>query len=94
MNWLKGILRIAGPRVLGSIFGGIATYIGVKTSGAVQIDPVQAGEVVTGILLSYSATHKAASAKVNPDDGASRRLVTAVQEAVRTGRAVTPERKP
>lgn len=86
----SGILRTLGPRVLGSLLGGIATYIGVKTSGAVQIDPMAAAEVVTGILVSYSAAHKATSSVVNPGDSAEGRLAVAEKTAVETGTTVKP----
>ena len=83
------LLRTLGPRILGALFGGLATYVGVKTSGALQIDPAAAAEVVTGALLSYAAAHRVGSAVVNPGDAAKGRLATAEKTATDNGSTVT-----
>lgn len=87
------ILRTLGPRLLASVFGGIATYIGVKTAGAVNIDPTAAAEVVTGILVTYSATHRGTSAVVNKGDAATGRIAAAENTASAVaGTVVVPPR--
>lgn len=88
MNWLKSVLKVLGPRVIASAIGGIATYIGVKTSGAVNVDPAKAAEVVTTILLSYAGAHKAVSAVTNPGDAATARVGDAIKDAASLGTTV------
>jgi hypothetical protein len=90
----SGILRAFGPRVLASVFGGVATYIGVKSQGAIQIDAEAAATTVTGILLSYAAAHKAVSSKVNPGDSAEGRIIEAEKDAVDHGVTVKPAPPP
>lgn len=91
-NWLGAVIRVWAPRVLGSLLGGVATYIGVKTSGAVQVDPAAAAEVITGILISYSAGHKAVSSIINPGDAAKGRVASAEKAASSMGGTVVVKR--
>lgn len=77
----RNILRTLGPRILASALGGLATYVGIKTSGAVQIDPTAAAEIVTGILVTYSAAHRGTSAVVNKGDAATGRVAEAENRA-------------
>lgn len=93
MNFLRSLLITVGPRLIASALGGIATYIGVKTSGAVQIDPAHAAEIVTGILVTYSASHKGLSAKINPGDSATARVADAIKDAADTGTTVKVDSK-
>lgn len=87
------ILRTWGPRVIGSVLSGVATYIGIRTSGAVQIDPTAAAELVTTAFLAYSAAHKAGSSIVNPGDAAKGRVATAEKTAADMGGNVNVPRK-
>lgn len=82
------LFKLALPRLLGGVFAGAATYIGVKTAGAVQIDPAQAAEVVTGVLWSYAASHRIASSYINPGDAAKARLADAEKNATDFGSTV------
>lgn len=91
-NWLGAVVRVWAPRVIASVLGGIATYVGVKTSGAVQIDPAAAAEVITGILVTYSAGHKAISSIINPGDAAKGRVASAEKTASSNGGTVVVPR--
>jgi len=93
MPSFSSILRTLGPRLLASVLSGVATYVGVKTSGAVQIDPAAAAEVVTAILLTYSTTHRAASSQVNKGDAAIGRMVEAENRASSNGSTVVVPKK-
>ena len=93
MNWLGAVLRTFGPRIIASIVGGIATYVGVKTSGAVQIDPTAAAEVVTGVLVTYAASHRAVSSIFNPGDAAKGRVAVAEKHATDEGGTVRVDRE-
>jgi hypothetical protein len=82
------LLKTLGPRLLGGIFAGVATYVAAKTSGAVQIDPAAAGEVVTGIFTTYLLTHRITSSIVNPGDASKGRLAEAEKRATDSGSTV------
>lgn len=82
------LFKTLGPRILGALFAGAATYVGVKTSGAVNIDPTAAAEVVTGIFTSYAIAHRAGSSVVNPGDASKGRLAEAEKKASDTGSTV------
>lgn len=82
------LLKTLGPRLLGGIFAGFATYVAAKTSGAVQIDPAAAGEAVTGIFTTYLLTHRIASSVVNPGDASKGRLADAEKKATDAGSTV------
>lgn len=82
------IFKTLGPRIIGGLMGGVATYIGVKTAGIVQIDPAQAAEVVTGIIVTYAASHRVASSVINPGDAAKGRLADAEKQATDVGSTV------
>lgn len=90
MNTLTSLLKTLGPRLLGSVFAGVATYVGVKTSGAIHIDPTAAAELVTGIAVSYATAHRIGSAVVNPGDAAKGRLADAEKTASDLGTTVRP----
>lgn len=87
MNF-SGLLRTFGPRLLGSVLAGVSTWIGVKTSGAVNIDPEWAAGTVTSIFLSYSAGHRGTSAKVNKGDAATSRVAEGENRASERGTTV------
>lgn len=91
-SWLSAVARTWLPRVLASVLGGVATYVGVKTSGAVQIDPAAAAEGITTILLTYSAAHKAVSSVINPGDAAKGRVAKAEKAASSQGGTVVVPR--
>lgn len=87
-------LKIFLPRILGGVVSAVAGWLYVQTRGIVTVDPAAVVEIGTAMVTSYALTHRGVSAKLNPDDSASRRMVTAVKEAIESGTAVVPERKP
>lgn len=92
MNFLIAALKVAGPRILGSIFAGTATWIAAKTQGSVTIDPEVAAATVTSILLSYAAAHRMTSSVVNPGDSAKGRVADAMKDASNVGGSVRVEK--
>lgn len=82
MNWFTKILTILGPRVLGAAAGAAAGKLAEK---GITVDPA----TLIGIALStYALVHKAVSAKVNPGDAATGRMVTAEKTAEDLGATV------
>jgi hypothetical protein len=81
MNFLTRIAKTFGPRVLGAAASALAGWIVVKTKGVVQVDPATLVEVGTAMIAGYAATHRAASAKVNPGDAATGRVATGIDAA-------------
>lgn len=93
MNWLKAVMVTIGPRILGAVAGGIASWVFAKTRGAVTIDPEQAAQIVTAGLVGYAGIHRVTSSFVNQGDAAKLRLARAENDAVETGSVVQPERE-
>lgn len=84
----SSLLKTIGSRILGAAFAGLATYVGIKTSGAINIDPAAAAEVVTGMFTAYALAHRAGSAAINPGDAAKGRLADAEKVATDMGTSV------
>lgn len=78
---IGGILKALGPRVIGAAVTGVAGWIYAKTKGAVVVDPGMAVEMIVGGLVTYAASHRAASAIVNPGDAATGRIAGAIDDA-------------
>ncbi len=93
MKWFKAVLITVGPRIIGALAGGVASWVYAKTQGAVVIDQEQAATIVFAGLAGYAGIHKAVSSYVNPGDAAKLRVARAEKDAVETGGAVTVERK-
>lgn len=90
MKWLKAILITVGPRILGAVAGGVASWVYAKTGGAVEIDATRAAEIVTAGLVGYAGVHRVTSSFVNQGDAAKLRLAQAENEATATGTVVKP----
>lgn len=90
---MKALLRTFGPRLLGALFAGGATWVAAKTQGAITIDPEVAATTVTGVLLSYSGGHRLLSSKFNQGDAAGNRVAVAENEAANVGGTIHVERK-
>jgi hypothetical protein len=84
----SGVLKSIGPRLVGIICAGAATYLGTKSNGAVTIDAGQLTEVVMGALASYAVAHRAASTVINPGDASTGRIADAEKNAADTGTTV------
>lgn len=91
MNWLKAVLVTVGPRIIGAVAGGVASWVYAKTRGTVTIDASQAAEIVTAGLVGYAGLHKAVSSFVNPGDAAKLRVARAEKDATTTGGTVIVE---
>lgn len=92
MKWLKAVLVTVGPRILGAVAGGIASWVYAKTGGAVEIDAEKAAQIVSAGLIGYAGVHKAASSWINPGDAAKLRVASAEKEATSHGGTVTVKR--
>lgn len=84
------IWTVFGPRAIGILAGGLASFIFAKTKGTVTIDPTTLAEYGTTLLTVYAASHKAASVVINPGDTASPKLAEANKDALATGAPVQP----
>lgn len=92
INW-KGLLRVAGPKVIGLVTGAVSGWIYTKTAGAVSLDPANTEKLI-GLIVTMSGAATAASktseAFVNPL-GAPSPIVA--QEGVVVKAQVTAEQK-
>ncbi len=93
MKWLKAVLITVGPRIVGAVAGGVASWVYAKTRGAVTIDASQAAEIVTAGLVGYAGLHRAVSSFVNSGDAAKLRVARAENDAVEIGGTVTVARR-
>lgn len=78
---LSGIFKSVGPRAIGILFAGLATYVQAKSKGAVVLDPTQLTEIVVGALGAYAVGHRASSTVINPGDASTGRLADAEKHA-------------
>lgn len=85
---LSGILKSMGPRFIGILCAGLATFVQSKSRGAVVIDPGQMTEIVMGALGAYAVGHRAASTVINPGDASTGRIADAEKTAADTGSTV------
>lgn len=88
MNFLTGLLKTFGPRLLGIAASGVAGIIVTKTKGVVQVDPTTLVEVGTAMIGAYAATHRGVTAvSNNPGDAATNRVATGIDTAANNPRA-------
>lgn len=81
MNWFTNILKTFGPRLIGVGVAAGASAIYSHSKGTVVIEPTQVTEMVTGMLLTYAAAHRAASVVINPGDAAKGRVADGIKTA-------------
>lgn len=88
MNWLNAVAKTLGPRVIGAAVAGAAGWIYAHTKGAVTVDAAAVAEQITGALVVYAASHRAASSFINPGDAAKQRIADAEKNAAAAGTIV------
>jgi hypothetical protein len=90
MRFVSAIFKTFAPRVIGAAAAAAAGWIYSHTKGAVVLDQDATVKLVTGMLVTYAAAHRATSAIINPGDAANASLATAETHAVDNNTAVVP----
>lgn len=68
VNW-KGLLRVAGPKLVGLVAGAFSGWVYTKTAGAISLDPENTEKLI-GLIVTMSGgatgAAKVTEAFVNP----------------------------